>query len=109
MSKRLVDTEALLTRAVKMLSEKQRLIQEQAQLIKEKEKESKVILEAVENLKEKQRAHAEISKRLEEAEADMNKPSEKEILIQEQANLIKEKEKAAEMFEGGLMQRWLKG
>ena len=50
MSKRLEDTEALSTRAMKKLSKKQRLIQEQAQLIK-KEKESKVILEAVENLK----------------------------------------------------------
>ena len=29
----------------------------------------------------------------------MNNPSEKEKIIQEQANLIKEKEKAAEMFE----------
>ena len=56
-------------------------------------------MEAVENLKEKQRAHAEIAKRLEEAEADMNKPIEKEKIIQEQANIIKEKEKAAEMFE----------
>ena len=55
-------------------------------------------MEAVENLKEKQRAHAEIAKRLEEAEAAMNKPSEKEKIIQEQANLIKEKEKAAEIF-----------
>ena len=89
MSKRLEDTEALSTRAIKHLSEKQILIQEQAQLIKEKEKEIKVILEAVENLKEKQRAHAEISKRLEEDEADMNKPSEKEKIVQEQANLIK--------------------
>ena len=62
-------------------------------MIKEKEKESKVILEAVENLKEKQRAHAEIAKRLEEDEAATNKPSEKEKIIQEQANLIKEKEK----------------
>ena len=34
MTKRLEDTEALSTRAVKKLSEKQRLIQEQAQLIK---------------------------------------------------------------------------
>ena len=51
MSKRLEDTEALSTRALKMLSENQRLIKEQAELIKEKEKESKVILEAVENLK----------------------------------------------------------
>ena len=56
-------------------------------------------MEAIENLKEKQRAHAEIAKRLEEAEADMNKLSEKETIIQEQANLKKEKEKAAEMFE----------
>ena len=56
-------------------------------------------MEAVENLKEKQWAHAEIAKRLEEAEAAMNKPSEKEEIIQEQANLIKEKEKSAEMFE----------
>ena len=63
MSKRLEDTEALSTRAMKKISEKQRLIQEQAQLIKEKGKESKVILEAVENLKEKQRAHAEIAKK----------------------------------------------
>ena len=51
MSKRLEDNEALSTRAVKKLSEKQRLIQEQSQLQKEKEKESKVILEAIENLK----------------------------------------------------------
>ena len=38
-------------------------------------------------------------KRLEEAEASMNKLIEKEKIIQEQANLIKETEKAAEMFE----------
>ena len=56
-------------------------------------------MEAVENLKEKQRDHAEIAKRLEEAEAAMNKPSEKEKIIQEQTNLIKQKEKAAVMFE----------
>ena len=64
------------------MSEKQKIIQEQGNLIKEKEKESKVILEAVENLKEKQRAHAEIAKKLEEAEATMNKLSEKEKIIQ---------------------------
>ena len=51
-------------------------------------------------MKEKQRAHAEIAKNLEEAEAATNKPSEKEKIIQEQANLIKEKEKASEIFEG---------
>ena len=50
-------------------------------------------------MKEKRRAHAEISKSLEEAEAAMNKLSEKQKIIQEQANLIKEKEKAAEIFE----------
>ena len=66
MSKSIEDTEALSTRAMKKLIEKQRLIQDQAQLIKEKEKESKVLLEAVENWKEKQRAHAEITKSLEE-------------------------------------------
>ena len=49
-------------------------------------------MEALENLKEKQRAHAEIAKRLEEADAAMNKLSEKEKIIQEQAKLIKEKE-----------------
>ena len=46
-------------------------------------------MEAVENLKDKQWAPAEIAKRLEEAEAAMNKPSEKEKIIQEQENLIK--------------------
>ena len=50
-------------------------------------------------LEEKLLAHAEIAKRLEEAEAAMNKLSDKDKIIQEQANLIKEKEKAAEMFE----------
>ena len=77
-SKSLGETEALSTRAMRKLSEKQRLIQEQAHLIKEKEKESKLILEAVENLKEKQRAHEEITKWLEEAKTVMNKLSEKE-------------------------------
>ena len=56
-------------------------------------------MEGAENLKEKQRAHAEIVKRLEEAETTMNKLSQKEKIIQEQAKLIKEKEKAAEMFD----------
>ena len=38
--KRLKEYEALSTRAMKKLSEKQRIIKEQAKLIKEKEKES---------------------------------------------------------------------
>ena len=71
------------------IDESNEKFEEQAQLIKEKEKESKIILEAVENLKEKQQAHADIAKRLGEAEAAMNKLSEKEKIIQEQANLIK--------------------
>ena len=50
-------------------------------------------METVESLKEKQRAHAEISKRLEEAEAVMNKPSEKEKIIQEQKKPLKRKRK----------------
>ena len=56
-------------------------------------------MEAVKNLKEKQWVHADIAKRLEEAEAAMNKLSEKEKIIQDQPNLIKEKEKASETFE----------
>ena len=56
-------------------------------------------MEAVKNLKEKQRAHVEIAKILEVAEAAMNKLSEKEKIIQDQANLIKEKEKGAEIFD----------
>ena len=46
-------------------------------------------MEGVKNLKEKQQAHTWIAKRLEESEAAMNKPSEKEKTIQEQENLIK--------------------
>ena len=46
-------------------------------------------MQAVENLKDKQQDHAEIAKRLEEAEASMNKLIEKEKIIQEQENLIK--------------------
>ena len=40
LAKRLKDNEALSTRAMKKLSEKQKNIQEQANLIKEKEKDS---------------------------------------------------------------------
>ena len=47
MAKRLEIAEALSTRAMKRLSKEQGLIQEQEQLIKAKEKESKVIFEAV--------------------------------------------------------------
>ena len=63
---------------MKKLSEKQIIIQEQANLIKEKEKEistgepsakDKSILAAAEKLKQKERAYAEMSKRLDDTEA----------------------------------------
>ena len=40
LAKRLKDNEALSTRAMKKLSEKQKIIQDQAKVIKEKEKDS---------------------------------------------------------------------
>ena len=52
LAKRLKDNEALSTRAMKRLSEKQIIIQEQAKLIKEKEKDSTELLSAAENLHE---------------------------------------------------------
>ena len=81
LAKRLKDNEALSTRAMKILGEKQKTIQEQANLIKEKEKESTKLLAAAENL------HETLSTRA------MNKLSEKEKIIQEQAKQIEEKEK----------------
>ena len=72
-------SKALSTRAIKKLSKKQRLIQDQAKLIKEKEKDSTKLLAAAENL------HETLSTRA------MNKLSEKQRILQEQAKLIKEK------------------
>ena len=46
LEKRLKDNEALSTIAMKKLSEKQKIIQEQAKLIKEKEKDSTKLLAA---------------------------------------------------------------
>ena len=51
---------------MKKLSKNQGLIQDQSRLIKEEEKESKVILEAVENLKESEWSQADMAKKLEE-------------------------------------------
>ena len=95
MTQRLEESEALLTKAMNELSEKQKIIQEskkkkiiqeQANLIKEKEK-------AAEMFEEQQRSHAEIVKRLEESEATSTraakKLSENQKIIQEQGNLIK--------------------
>ena len=80
-SKRLKENEALSTRAMNKLSEKQKIIQEQAKLIKEKEKDSTKLLAAAEKL------HETLSIRA------MNKLSKKEKIIQEQAKQIEGKEK----------------
>ena len=82
---------------MKKLNEKQRIIQEQENIIKEKEKESstdapsakdKAILAAAENIEQKEKAYAEMSKRLDDTEVlstqDANDLSEKEKIIQEQ-------------------------
>ena len=81
LAKKLEDNNALSTRAMKNLSEKQKIIQEQAKLIKEKEKESRKRMEASENLHETLSTFA------------MNKLSEKEKIIQEQAKQTEEREK----------------
>ena len=88
MAKRLEIYEALSTCTVNELSEKEKIIQEQAKLIEEKEKEGS---------SDALCTHAEIAKRVEESEATstraVKKLSEKHKIIQEQGNLIKEKEK----------------
>ena len=95
MAKRLEIAEALSTRTVNELSEKEKMIQEQAKLIKEKEKEGssdalcakdKEIMAAAKKIEEEVLAHAEIEKRLEESGVlltrAMKKISEKQKLIQ---------------------------
>ena len=99
--RRLKESEALSTQALKNLSERQRIIQEKEKLIKEKEKESitdatstkdKAILAAAEKLEQKERAYAEIDKRIDDTEAlstqAANELSEKDKIIQEQEKLI---------------------
>ena len=91
---------------MKKISYKQRIIQEQGKLIKEKEKDSstdapsakaKTIPMAAEKLEQKERAYAEMAKRLDDTEAlstqAANYPSEKGKIIQEQAKLIEEKKR----------------
>ena len=77
MTKILEDTEALSTRTMKNFSDKQRLIQDQAKLIEEKEKEGS---------SDTFRDHAEMEWRLEESEATSTRPvkklSEKQKTIQ---------------------------
>ena len=91
----------------------------------------KEILAAAEKLAKKEQSHAEIEKRLKESEAlstrAMKNLSEKQRIIQEQANLIMENKRRVELMyqvlkirqfswlqkssirKRGLMQRWLKG
>ena len=88
MAKRLEISEALSTCTVNDMSEKEKMIQDQANLTEEKEKEGS---------SDALRAHAEMARRLQESQATstraVKKLSEKQKLIQEQGNLIKEKEK----------------
>ena len=73
LEKRIKDNEVLSTRAMKIFTEKHKIIQDQAKLIKEKEKDSTKLLAAAENL------HGTLSN------FSMNKISEKEKIIQDQA------------------------
>ena len=104
--KRLKESEALSTQALKKQSERQRTIQEKTKLLKKKEKESitdiksakdKAILAAAENIEKKERVYAEMAKRLDDTEAPSTKAandlSENDKIIQEQEKLIEEKEK----------------
>ena len=72
MAKNLEETEAVSSIAMINLSEKQEIIQDQAKLIKEKEKESSAEGRNAKD-KEKERAHAVMTKRLEESEALLTK------------------------------------
>ena len=93
MTQRLEESEALLTKAMNDLSEKEKIIQEQEKQIEEKDQEGssdallskdEEIIAAAEKLQEKERIHAEISKRLEDTEAlstrSMKKLSKKQRL-----------------------------
>ena len=81
MGKKLEKTEAASSRAMKKLSKKQKIIQEQEQLIKENKMESSADGRNAKD-KEKERAHAEMTQSLEEYEAlstkAMNELSDKE-------------------------------
>ena len=102
MTQRLEESEALSTKAMNELSEKEKIIQNQEKQIEEKYQKGssdaliskdKEIIAAVEKLQEKERIHAEMSKRLEDTEAlstrAVKKFSKKQRLIKEQAQLIK--------------------
>ena len=101
---RLKESEALSIQAMKNLSERQGIIQDQVKLTKENEKDSstdapsakdKAILAAAENIDQKERAYAEMAKRLDDTEAlstqAANDLSQKEKIIQEQKKANKRK------------------
>ena len=88
---RLEESGVLSTRAMKKLSEKHKLIQEQSRVIVEKEKESKDYKEKEKNSTKLLAAAENLHKTL--STFAMNKLSEKEKIIQEQAKQIEEKEK----------------
>ena len=78
MTKRLEESEALSTKAMNELSEKDKIIQEKANQIEERGQEGssdaliskyKEILASAEKLQEKDRIHAEMSKRLEDTDS----------------------------------------
>ena len=78
MTQRLEESEALSTKSMNELSEKEKIIQEQAKQIEEKDQEGisdalvskdREIIAAAGKLQEKDRIHAEISQRLEYTEA----------------------------------------
>ena len=77
------------------VSVKEKIIQDQAKQIEEKEKQGKKILAATENLKESERSQADMAKKLEETEAassiTMKELSEKQKIIQEKAKIIERK------------------
>ena len=96
------ESEALSTKAMNELSEKEKIIQEQAKQVEEKEQEGSIdaliskdkeIIATAEKLQKKERIHAEMSKKLEDTDAlstrAMENFSKKQRLIQDQAQLIK--------------------
>ena len=91
MAKKLKGNKAASSRAMKKLSKKQKIVQEQAKLIKEREKQISAEGRNAKD-KEKEQAHAEITQRLDKYETlsnkAMNELSEKEKIIQEQAKQI---------------------
>ena len=73
MTQRIEESEALLTKAMNELSEKEKIFQDQAKQIEEKEQEGSIaaliskikeIIAAAEKLQGKERVHAEMSKSL---------------------------------------------